>query len=596
MAAAVPLLDAVFRLGLRSQTDRDREEHGREELTRTARWPAWPARERKVGHLSGRCERTGGSVNAHAVVAPVRERDERPPTRPASDEPSRRRRLLILAICCSALLIVSLDATIVNIALPSISRDFHAQISGLQWIVDAYTLVLASLLMLSGSTADRIGRRRVFMFGLCVFSIGSLLCSLAPDLDWLIAFRALQAIGGSMLTPVALSIVRNVFADERERAQAIGLWGATVGVSMALGPILGGVLVVSLSWRAVFWINLPVGLVAVGLTRCFVPESRARTPRRLDPVGQFLVIALLASLTYAIISAPSAGWGSLETLATFAVSAISLIALSAYEVHRREPLLEMRFFRSIPFSGANATAVCAFAALGGFLFLNTLYLQDVRHLTALDAGLHLLPLAVTMLVCSPLSGRLVGAGHARSVLVAGGAGIAGGAAMLTGLRDTTSLTTLLIAYGLFGIGLGVVNAPISNTAVDGMPAAQAGVAAALASTSRQVGQTLGVAVLGATASAAVAGSAARGFVAATHVGWWIIVGCGALVCVLGMLTTTQRAAATAQRAGEGQGERSSRAGNTPGSRRSDSTAAECDVGMAPCRGSRPGDDERSPAT
>jgi MFS family permease len=178
----------------------------------------------------------------------------------------RSRRRLVLAICCMSLLIVGLDNTIVNVALPSIGRELHTSVSGLQWTVDAYTLVLASLLMLSGSMADRLGRRRVFETGLVLFSLGSLLCSLAPSQGWLIAFRMLQAIGGSMLNPVAMSIIRNVFTDPRERAQAIGMWGATVGISLALGPVIGGALTQSIGWRSVFWINVPVGLAALALT------------------------------------------------------------------------------------------------------------------------------------------------------------------------------------------------------------------------------------------------------------------------------------------------------------------------------------------
>ena len=220
-------------------------------------------------------------------------------------ELSPRRRLLVLAICCSSLFIVGLDVTIVNIALPSIKTDLHASVSGLQWTLDAYTVVLASLLMLAGSTADRLGRRRVFQTGLLLFTLASGLCSIAPSLGWLIAFRMLQAVGGSMLNPVAMSIITNTFTDPRERARAIGVWGGVVGISLALGPVIGGGLVESVGWRSIFWINIPVGLAAVVLASRFVPESRAPHPRRLDPVGQVLVIAVLASVTYAIIEGPS---------------------------------------------------------------------------------------------------------------------------------------------------------------------------------------------------------------------------------------------------------------------------------------------------
>ena len=224
-----------------------------------------------------------------------------------------------------------------NVALPSIQRDLHASVSGLQWTVDAYTLVLASFLMLAGSTADRLGRRRIFQTGLAAFTLGSLLCSLAPGLGWLVAFRMLQAIGGSMLNPVAMSIIVNTFTDRAERARAIGLWGGTFGVSLALGPVVGGALIASVGWRGIFWVNIPVGVAAIALTALFVPESRAPRARRLDPVGQFLVIVTLASLIYAIIEGPSSGWGSAKILGFFALSAAALAALILYEPRRPSP-------------------------------------------------------------------------------------------------------------------------------------------------------------------------------------------------------------------------------------------------------------------
>jgi EmrB/QacA subfamily drug resistance transporter len=452
-----------------------------------------------------------------------------------------------------SILMVGLDNTIVNVALPSIGRDLSAPVSGLQWVIDAYTLVLASLLILSGSMGDRLGRRRVFQTGLTLFTLGSLLCSVAPSLGWLLAFRMLQAIGGSMLNPVALSIIRNVFTDAQERAQAIGVWGATVGISLGLGPVIGGALVQSSGWRSIFWINVPVGVAAFLLTMRFVPESRAPRPRRLDPIGQALVIVLLASLTYAIIEAPASGWRSAQTIGLFALSAAALLALIPYERRRREPLLDLRFFRSIPFSGASAIAVFAFAAFGGFLFLNTLYLQEVRSLSPFDAGLYTLPIAAMTIVCSPLSGRLVGRRGPRTSLLLGGLGITLGAALMTQVGTTASLASLLPAYLIFGAGFGMVNPPITNTAVLGMPPAQAGVAAAIASTSRQVGQTLGVAIVGAVAAAG-AGSVGRalgeGFVHMSRSGWWIVTGCGLVVLALGLISTTRRATDRARHAAE----------------------------------------------
>ncbi|MFJ3716453.1 MFS transporter [Streptomyces sp. NPDC090057] len=464
-------------------------------------------------------------------------------------ELSHRRRLLVLAICCMSLLIVSLDNTALNVALPSMQRELHATTSGLQWSIDAYTLVLASLLMLAGSTADRIGRKRVFMTGLVLFSIGSLLCSLAPNLELLVVFRMVQAVGGSMLNPVAMSIITNTFTDSRERARAIGVWGAVVGISMAAGPLVGGLLVESVGWRSIFWVNLPVGLAALLLTLRFVPESRAPRARRPDPVGQVLVIALFGSLTYAIIEAPDSGPG---TVAPFgAVALAALLGLLAYEPRREEPLIDLRFFRSAPFSGATVIAISAFAALGGFLFLSTLYLQNVRGLDALHAGLWMLPMAVPTFLCAPLSGRLVGSRGPRLPLLVAGAAMTVSGVLFAAFEAETSNTTLFAGYVLFGIGFGFVNAPITNTAVSGMPRAQAGVAAAVASTSRQLGQTLGVAVVGAVLAAGVGSSPYRDtFVAAARPGWWILAGCGLAVLVLGWMTSGRWARRTAERTAE----------------------------------------------
>ncbi|MFI6276877.1 MFS transporter [Streptomyces sp. NPDC050988] len=461
-------------------------------------------------------------------------------------EPSHRRRMLVLAICCMSLLIVSLDVTILNVALPAMQKDLDASLAGMQWTIDAYTLVLASLLMLAGSTADRIGRKRVFMAGLVVFTIGSVLCSLAPSLESLVVFRMIQAVGGSMLNPVAMSIITNTFTDPRERARAIGVWGGVVGISMAAGPLVGGLLVDSVGWRSIFWINLPVGLAALLLTLRYVPESRAPKARRPDPVGQLLVIALLGSLTYAIIEAPSSGAG--QTLTFGGIALAALVTLLWYEPRRDEPLIDLRFFRSAPFSGATVVAISAFAALGGFLFLSTLYLQNVRGLNALHAGLWMLPMAVMTFVCAPLSGRLVGNRGPRLSLLISGTAMTASGVLFAGFEAETANVTLVIGYFLFGLGFGFVNAPITNTAVSGMPRAQAGVAAAVASTSRQIGQTLGVAVIGAVLASGVGSSSYRNtFVSAARPAWWIIAACGLAVLVLGALTSGRWARRTAER-------------------------------------------------
>lgn len=464
------------------------------------------------------------------------------------DRSSRGRRIGVLFICCFALLMVTLDITIVNVALPSIQHDLHAPVSGLQWVVDAYTLVLGSLVILSGSTGDRIGRRKMFTIGLALFSLGSLLCSLAPNLGLLVVFRMVQAIGGSMLAPIAMSIITNTFTDPRERAQAIGVWGAVTGVSLALGPVVGGILVTSIGWRSIFWVNVPVGVIATVLTLRYVPESRAPVRRRLDLVGQVLVIVLLASLTYGIIEAPTRGLGSPVIVGMFAVAVASIAGLALYEPRRGEPLIELRFFRSVPFASATVIAIAVFAGMGGFLFMNTLYLQDSRGLSALHAGLDTIPAAAMTMVLSPVSGWLVGRRGSRLPIVLSGTGLLVASALLAQITRDTSFVWLFAAYVVFGTGYGVANAPITNNAVSGMPRSQAGVASAIASTSRQVGQTLGVAVAGALVTAGTAGHAFAGRLPqATHSAWWVLAGCGVLVIVIGFVSTTAWSAGTALR-------------------------------------------------
>lgn len=466
------------------------------------------------------------------------------------DALSRQRKKAILAICCLSLFIVGLDITIVNVALPSIGQDLDASISRLQWTVSSFTVVMASLLMLSGSMADRFGRKRTFVVGLTVFSLASVLCAVAPSIEVLIAARVLQAVGGSMMNPVAMSIITNTFTDPRERAQAVGIWGAVFGVSMALGPIVGGTLVTAVGWRWIFLINVPVGLAAIGLTLRFIPESRAPKPRRFDPVGQALVMLMLASVTYAIIQGPDHGWSSPGILAPFTASALALLGLLLYEPRRQDPLIDLRFFRSVPFSSAILISMAAFAAFGGFLFLNTLYLQNVRGLSPLKAGLATVPMALMTVIVSPVSGRWVGRHGPRVPLIIAGTFLLIGSAMLTGLDPGTPLAWLIASYAVFGVGFGFVNAPITNAAVSGMPRAQAGVASAVATTSRQFGQAIGVAAVGAIITSGSNATNQGDLPGASHPAWWMLTVLGTVVLALGLAATSQRARRSAERTAE----------------------------------------------
>lgn len=452
------------------------------------------------------------------------------------------RRRLVLATCCASIVVVVMDISIVNVALPSIRRDLDASVSGLQWTVDAYTLVLAGLLLLAGSTADRVGRRRTFQVGLATFGFGSLLCSLAPSIGWLIAARALQAVGATMLNPVAMAIVATTFPERAERAKAIGVFGAMSGLALGLGPILGGALVDGFGWRSIFWINVPIVAAAIVCTALFVPESRAERTRRFDPVGQVLVVLVLGSVVFAIIESTSLGWTSPFILGPLAVAALGVVGLLAYESRRTDPLLELRLFRSVPFSSAILMALFGLCGFGAFLFVTTLYLQDVRGLPALAAGLCLIPVGVLIIVLGPITGRLVAGRGPRLPLVVAGVAMALGGAASVLLGPSTPLPAVLAIYVLFGIAMGTINPPITNTAVSGMPGSMAGLAASLASTGRQTGTTLGVAISGTIVGSARGASA---FAGAAQGVWWLVAALGASVLGLGLLSTGRRALATA---------------------------------------------------
>ena len=456
----------------------------------------------------------------------------------------QRRRSVVLATCCLSVFMAGLDVTIANVALPSIQRSLHASLSGLQWTIDAYTLVVACLLMLSGSLADRFGRRRIFQIGLAAFSLGSLLCSLAPSIGWLIAFRGLQAVGGSMLNPVAMSIIATTFTDSSSRAKAIGMWGAVAGLSLACGPVVGGLLVSGIGWRSIFWINVPVGLTAIALTQRFVPESRAAKPKRLDVGGQAAVIVLLGCLTAGIIEGPHNGWESTPIIALFAAALFAAVMLVVLESRHAEPLIDLRYFHSVPFSGAALIGVVALATTGGFLFLNTLYLQEVRGYSPLHAGVLTIPFAAMGAVFAIVAGRLVATRGPRLPLIASGALIATGASLLTDLSAHSPVWHLIVAYLVFGAGSGMVSSPITNTALSGIPKDQAGIAGAIASTCRQVGAAIGVAVTGAIIAASSAG-----YLHASHSAWAVLAGCGGAVALLGLISTGRWALTTAERNG-----------------------------------------------
>jgi len=348
-----------------------------------------------------------------------------------------------------------------------------------------------------------------------------------------------------MLNPVALSIIANAFPEPKQRARAVGIWSAFAGLSLGIGPVIGGALTETLGWRSIFWINVPIGISAILLAARFVPESKAPRARAFDPIGQALVLIGLSTLTCGIIEGPRAGWQSPLILCLFPAAAIALISFVLYEPRRHDPLLDLRFFRSVPFASATLLGLSSFSCFAGFLFLIALYLQEVRGFSAFHTGLFVVPLAFMMILTAPWSGRLVGSHGTRPSLLASGAGFIASTLILTRITPHTPIAWLLVASALFGVGLGMVNPAISNSAVAGMPLSQAGVAAAIASTSRQVGAAIGVAISGTV----VAVSHARGtdFTTATHAIWWIMTTCGTIVLMIGFASNTPWARSSTQR-------------------------------------------------
>lgn len=433
-----------------------------------------------------------------------------------------RRRWTVLAVCCLSMFLVGLDTTIVNVGLPAIGRGLGIGTHSLEWTVDAYTLVLAGLLISSGAMADRFGRRRVFRTGLAVFGAASLACAAAPSVEVLVAARAVQGVGASMLSPVALAIVVNAMPDPKERAQAIGVWASVFGLSMAAGPVTGGALVAAFGWRSLFWINAPVIVAALVLTAVFVPESRAERARRPDLSGQALLALVLAVSVGVLIEGPRIGWTSLPALGGYGCAALAAAAFVRVESRRAEPLIDPRLFRRPAFTGAVLGAVAVFVALNVTLLVNTLYLQHTRGWTPLATGAATLPMALGATVCAPLSGRMVGrTGPRTPLLLAGGFITAGGLCLVT-LDQHTGVPQLLLAYALIGTGFGFANAPITNTAVSGLPPARAGVAGAITSTARQFGAALGIALAGALLTHTTPAT----LPAATHPAWLLVSACG----------------------------------------------------------------------
>ena len=434
-------------------------------------------------------------------------------------------------ICCLSLFIVTLDATVTNVALPSIGKELHAGVASLQWTLDAYTLTIASFLVLAGSSGDRFGRRRVFQTGLVIFGVGSILCSLAVSDGMLIASRVLQAIGGSMLNPVSLSIVTNTFTDKRKRARALGVWGAISGVSLGFGPLVGGILVATVGWRSIFYVNVPIVIAAVVLTACFVPESKSDRVRRFDPVGQLLIIVGLAGVVFAIIEGPQLGWGSLPTVGAFVVGLAALITFVPYELHRDDPLIDPRFFRSVPFASAILAAIAAFGSCGGVPVHEHARAAGRPAPLPVMTGLLFMPAGILILLTSPISGRLVGSRGTRLPMTLSGLIIAAAAVLLTFTTATSPIPLILVVFAMFGrLRTGertdhehggerdaeLAGRRCSSDHLDGPPG----------------GTALGIALAGTITGALGSAKVGSSFVVDAHPLWWTIMAAGMAIVVL----------------------------------------------------------------
>jgi EmrB/QacA subfamily drug resistance transporter len=400
--------------------------------------------------------------------------------------------LLIVSV---SLLVISLDNTILNVALPTIERDLDATSGQLQWIVDSYTLVFAGLLLTMGALGDRFGRRGALVAGLAIFGGASLASAFAESADMLIVTRALMGIGGALIMPTTLSIITNVF-PAGERAKAIGIWAAVAGIGVGIGPASGGWLLEQFDWTAVFLINVPIVVAALLAIPKLVPDSRDPTRPRLDPVGALLSTTGLAVLTAAIIEAPERGWTDGLILGGFAAAAVVLAAFVTWELRSSSPMLDVRLFRIRRFTGASVSIALVFFALFGAIYFLTQYLQGVLDYTPFEAGVRMLPVAGGLILGGPLSAKLAGRFGTRAVVAVGLTVVAAALLLLSGADAGSGYSLVAASLVLLGFGMGATMAPATESIMSSVPLNNAGVGSAMNDTVRMVGGTLGVAVLG----------------------------------------------------------------------------------------------------
>jgi EmrB/QacA subfamily drug resistance transporter len=404
---------------------------------------------------------------------------------------------LVLCLVCLAQFMVILDATIVNVALPSIQTDLDISESSLQWIVNAYALLFGGFLLLGGRAGDLIGRKRVFLGGLVLFTTASLLCALAPNETWLILSRGLQGLGAALVSPAALSIVMTTFAEGKERTRAMGVWAAIAVGGGAVGLVLGGLLVETLSWPWIFFVNVPVGIVAFILSLRSVPESKdEHMHKSFDLAGAVTVTAGLVSLVYGIVRSSESGWGSAEVLGFLGLAAVLLVSFVLIEGRSKEPLVRLSIFSVKTVRGANVAMFVVAAGLFAMFFFNTLYVQRVLGFSPLEAGLAFVPFTAGVIIGASLSQKLVPALGAREVPLIGVVLAAAGLLLFLRLTpDSSYVADLLPGIMLTSIGMGLVFVPITLIATSGVPIDDAGLASGLFNTSQQIGGALGLALL-----------------------------------------------------------------------------------------------------
>ena len=410
------------------------------------------------------------------------------------DAETYRRRWWTLGVMALSLMVIGLDNTILNVALPTLFRELGASASELQWIVDSYILVFAGLLLTMGALGDRYGRKRALNVGLLLFGLSSVGAAFATSAETLIATRALMGIGGALIMPSTLSIITNVFTG-KERGRAIAAWAAVSGLGIIGGPVLGGWLLERYWWGSVFLVNVPIVLIAIAAGYVLVPESKDPQATPLDPVGAGLSIAGLGALVYGIIEAPGLGWTDPLIISSFAVAAVLLGAMIWWELRTPHPMLRMSFFRDPRFSAASASITLVFFALFGTVFIITQYLQFVLGYSPLQAGVRVMPVA-TLIIAAPLAARLNEKLGTKVVVTAGLVIVATGLAILSTVEASSSYGLVALVLSVMGLGMGTTMAPATDSIMGSLPLAKAGVGSAMNDTTRQVGGALGVAVLG----------------------------------------------------------------------------------------------------